>query len=81
MKVTQQLRALGYYSFLIGIEEILRVSLLQPVILQYYTDVRLNMNYHLETREVTTVVTLSDCSYLRMLRLQTNVLANEHGQY
>lgn len=81
MKVTQQLRALGYYSFLIGIEEILRVSLLQSVILQYYTDVRLNMNYHLETREVTTVVTLSDCSYLRKLRLQTNVLANEHGEY
>lgn len=81
MKVTQQVRALGYYSFLIGIEEILRVSLLQSVILQYYTDVRLNMNYHLETREVTTVVTLSDCSYLRKLRLQTNVLANEHGEY
>lgn len=81
MKVTQQLRALGYYSFLIGIEEILRVSLLQSVILQYYTDVRLNMNYHLETREVTTVVTLSDCSYLRKLRLQTNVLANEQGEY
>lgn len=81
MKVTQQLRALGYYSFLFGIEEILRISLLQSVILQYYTDVRLNMNYHLETREVTTVVTLSDCSYLRKLRLQTNVLANEHGEY
>lgn len=81
MKVTQQLRALGYYSFLIGIEEILRVSLLQSVILQYYTDVRLNMNYHLETREVTTVVTLSACSYLRKLRLQTNVLADEHGEY